>query len=59
MNDRLPVDIENLELPVDQFKKFDKPSNSSYGYANILYILSIIITIGSVLTVIFIRKQVV
>ena len=56
MNDKLPVDIENLELPVDQFKKFDKPSNSSYGYANILYILSIIITIGSVLTVIFIRK---
>ena len=56
MNDKLPVDIENLDLPIDQFKKFDRPNNSSYGYANILYILSIIITIGSVLTVIFLGK---
>ena len=56
MNDKLPIDIENLELPLDQFKKIDTPSNASYGYVSILYLLSIIITLGSILTVIFIRK---
>ena len=55
MNERLPVNIENLELPVDQFKKLDDNSNS-YGYVSILYLLSIIITLGSVLTVIFLGK---
>ena len=56
MNDRLPVDIENLELPMDQFKKLDQDNSNSYGYANILYLLSIIVTLGSVLTVIFLGK---
>ena len=56
MNEKLPVNIENLELPVDKFKKLDKDNSNSYGYANILYLLSIIITLGSVLTVIFLGK---
>ena len=56
MNDRLPVDIENLELPYDQFKRLDNDNTNSYGFANILYLLSIIITLGSVLTVIFLGK---
>ena len=56
MNERLPVDIENLELPYDRFKKVDRDNSNSYGYANILYLLSIIITLGSVLIVIFFGK---
>ena len=55
MKDRLPVVLENLELPTCQFKELDK-KDSSYGYVNILYLLSIIITLGSVLTVIFLGK---
>jgi len=54
MKDRLPVYIENLELPNNQYKREVK--NVSYGYVNILYILSLIITIGSVVTVIFLGK---
>ena len=55
MRERLPIEIENLELPQDDF--WEKGElNNSYGYVNILYILSIIITIGSVLVVIFFGK---
>ena len=53
MNDRLPVDLDNLDLPYDEFKKLDHDNSNSYGYANILYLLAILITLGSVLTVIF------
>lgn len=49
MKNRLPVNIENLELP-DNNKIIVKNSNT-YGYANILYIVSIIITGISVLVV--------
>lgn len=49
MRERLPVVIENLDLPVDEFKKEEK--TNSYGYVSILYIISLLITIGSVLTV--------
>ena len=56
MNEKLPVNIENLELPVDQFKRLDRDNSNSYGYANILYLLSIIVTLGSVLTVVFLGK---
>ncbi len=55
MKERLPVDIENFELPVDEFKRLDTPQRS-YGFANIFYLLGLIITLGSVLTVIFLRK---
>ena len=57
MNDKLPVNIENYELPVDQFKRLDNDNSNSYGYVNILYLLSIIITLGSVLTVIFLGNR--
>lgn len=56
MNDRLPVDIENLDLPYDKFKELERDNTNSYGYANILYLLAILITLGSVLTVIFFGK---
>lgn len=56
MNNRLPVNIENLELPYDEFKRLDNDASKSYGFANILYLLAIIITLGSVLTIVFIGK---
>ena len=56
MNNKLPIEMDNLELPVDQFKKLDRDNSNSYGFANILYILSIIITLGSVLTIVFLGK---
>lgn len=55
MRERLPVDIENLDLPVDQFKRLDAPQKS-YGFANVFYLLSLIITACSILTVIFLGK---
>lgn len=54
MRDRLPVHIENRELPVDNFRNDNK--KDSYGYVSILYLASIIITIASVLTVIILGK---
>lgn len=52
MKERLPVVIENLELPIDEFKKEEK--TNSYGYVSILYIISLLITIGSVLTILIV-----
>lgn len=53
MKERLPVVIENLELPIDEFKK-EEVNTNSYGYVSILYIISLLITIGSVLTVLIV-----
>lgn len=47
MRNRLPVYIENNEMPVDNYIKNDK----SYGYVSILYLGSLIITIISLLSV--------
>ncbi len=57
MKERLPVDMENLELPDDDFWEKDELPRTSYGFANILYILSLLITIGSVLTVVFLGNR--
>ena len=54
MRNRLPVYIENLELPKDNFKK--ETRKYSYGYVSILNLLSLIITLVSVLVVIFLGK---
>ena len=56
MNKKLPVYIENNELPTDKYRRLDYKNNASYGYVNILYILSLIITLGSILTVLFLGK---
>ena len=51
MNERLPVNIENNELPLDDMvKKVDRKNN--YGYVSIMYLLSLLITLGSVITII-------
>jgi hypothetical protein len=55
MRNRLPVRLEDNDLPNDIYKIKDK-RNDSYGYVNILYLTSIIITVLSVMTVIFVGK---
>lgn len=56
MKERLPVEMDNLELPQDDFWDKNELQNS-YGFANILYILSMIITVGSVLAIIFLGNR--
>lgn len=51
MKNKLPVYIENRELPIDEYRSVS--SINSYGYVSILYLASIIITVSSVLVVIF------
>ena len=55
MRSKLPVYVENNDLPVDSFNVRNKRDNS-YGYVNVLYLVSIIITVLSILTVIFVGK---
>jgi len=50
MKNKLPVYLENLDLPIDPYKKDE--NKDSYGYVSIMYIIALIITLGSVLTVI-------
>ena len=54
MKNKLPVLIEDNELP--KFNSY-KSNNQSYGYVNILYLSSIIITVASVLTVIILGNR--
>lgn len=56
MRDKLPVYIENRELPRDKFNSDNNKNGLSYGYVSILYLASIMITIVSVLTVIFFKR---
>ena len=56
MRNRLPVHIENRELPVDDYNKVDDSRSDSYGYVSILNLVSIIITIASILTIIYLGK---
>ena len=55
MKRKLPVYIENNDLPVDNYSVKNERKDS-YGYVNFMYLTSIIITILSVLTVIFVGK---
>ncbi len=54
MKSRLPVYVENLELPEDL--EHVSRRKESYGYVSILYILSLIITGFSVALVIVLGK---
>ena len=57
MKKRLPVEIDNLELPYDKYSKLEQRKTNSYGYVSILSLLSLIITLGSVLAIIFIGNR--
>lgn len=54
MKNRLPVVLENLELPIDE--SINKKPKNNYGYVSLLYLTSLGITVGSVLTILFLRK---
>ena len=56
MRNRLPVYIEDRELPKDIDSVNERDNSNSYGYVNIMYLASIIITLASVLTILFVRK---
>jgi hypothetical protein len=56
MKNRLPVYIDKMDLPVDKYSVNGYKRDKSYGYVNVLYLTSIIITVISVLTVIFLGK---
>ena len=55
MKDRLPVDIENLELPTCEYD--ERNNSNSYGYVSILSLLSLLITTLSVLAIIFMKNR--
>ena len=57
MRNRLPLELENLELPNDNFKRVEKQDMGSSGYVSILSLISLIITLGTVLTVIFLGNR--
>ncbi len=46
MKEKLPVYLENRSLPRQEIDRKD-----SYGYASIMYILSIIITLGTIISI--------
>ena len=50
MKNKLPVYLENLDLPVDEYKEDE--NKDSYGYVSIMYIIALLITLASVLVVI-------
>ena len=56
MRNKLPVYLDNMELPKDTHSVNDRENRYSYGYVSIMYLASIIITALSVLTVIFVGK---
>ena len=56
MKERLPVVLENLELPDDIYEHKEE-KQVSYGFVSVLYLLSLMITIGSIITVIIFKVR--
>lgn len=52
MKEKLPIYLEKRELP----EKENTEKRNSYGYVSFLNLLAVIITIGSLLTIMIIRK---
>ena len=55
MKNRLPVYIDNLELPKDKLKQ-ENNHNNSYGFVSILTLLSTMITLASLLAILIFNK---
>ena len=47
MRNRLPVYIENREMPIDVYKELERDNKNSYGYVSVMYLGSLIITLIS------------
>ena len=57
MKNKLPVYIDNLELPQDDLKQVVKNNNNrSYGFVSILTLLSTMITLASLLAILIFKK---
>ena len=57
MRERLPVDMDRLDLPVDNFKYEEhNTTNNNYGYVSFMYLLSLLITLASVITLIVLGR---
>ena len=54
---KLPVVLENLELPEDNNKRIEIKRRSSSGYVSILFMLSSLITLGSVMALLFLGNR--
>ena len=57
MRGKLPVKLENLELPNDNYEWLDRKKGMSYGYVRVMYLISLLITLGSILVVIFLGSR--
>ena len=51
MKERLPVVIEDLKLPINCDNNNVK--SKSYGYVSFMYLISLMITISSILVILF------
>ena len=47
MRNRLPVYVENREMPIDEYKELERDNKNSYGYVSVMYLGSLIITLIS------------
>ena len=57
MNNRLPVNIENMELPVDPYREQDNSINFSSGFISIMSLISLIITVESILAILILGSR--
>lgn len=55
MRDKLPVHIEERQLPKDEFR-VEVNREYSYGYVSFMYMTSLIITAASVIAVVVLGK---
>lgn len=55
MRSRLPVHIENRELPFDKTEFLERDNSS--GYVNILFLASVIATIASIMTIVVLGNR--
>ncbi len=53
MKNKLPVVIENYDLPVDESKETE---DESRGYASVLFLLSVMVVCWSVVTIILLGR---
>ena len=54
MKNKLPVYLDNLELPKEELKQSN--NNNNYGYVSVLTLISTMITLASLLTIIIFNK---
>ncbi len=55
MRNRLPIYLENRELPKEFNNKVER--KNSYGYVDFMYLLSLVITVLSVSVVLFLGNR--